>query len=155
MKNCQRSIKRISTSVLIALTFILAGCTTQPSGYVIPDPYKASLDEQALYLRGTFNWWGVQESFRFVSNGTNSWSARVYLEADGRTEDFKISDPNWSPLQTCGGLDKKVVMVEKIAVKLFCNIQSQNFQFTPHKNGNYEFRLAKQSGSYTLSINRL
>jgi hypothetical protein len=147
-------IKRIT--VLVIATLFMSGCATQLDKQV--DIYSAQLEEDRLYVKGTFNWWGVNEAFRFTSlaGKSNSWFVDVDLIDDGNLYDFKLADENWSPSQTCGAYSTKEVLQIKQATKLFCDSASQNFQFSPIGNGKYRLIISKNSQSiYTLSITKI
>ena len=55
-----------------------------------------------LYLRGVFNWWEANAPYKFTE-GNGGWQVDVELIADGQPYDFKVSDANWTPSQSCGG----------------------------------------------------
>ena len=140
---------------LIAALLFLSGCAGQLSQQ--SNRYIAQLEETKLYVKGTFNWWGVNEAFRFTAlpNQSNSWFVDVNLIDDGSPYDFKITDANWSASQTCGAVEQKTLIQAGEWIKLFCQTDSQNFQYVPQGDGLYRFTISKNSDSvYSLKIGK-
>ena len=87
----------------VTATLLLSACTS--SGKIaLPELPSSSprIAVEDLYLRGVFNWWEATPAYRFKQDGVN-WHVNVELIADGQPYDFKLSDSQWTPSQSCGG----------------------------------------------------
>jgi hypothetical protein len=149
MKTALRSVN------LVAAMLLLSACAGQLSQQ--SNRFVAQLEETQLYVKGTFNWWGVNEAFRFTAlpNQSNSWYVDINLIDDGSRYDFKITDANWSASQTCGAVDQKTLIEAGERIKLFCQSDSQNIQYLPQGDGMYRFTISKDSSSvYSLKIDK-
>jgi hypothetical protein len=138
---------------IVASVLVVGGCSLQPT--LSSSPYATSLNEEALFVRGTFNWWGAQESYRFIYTQDDTWVVDIPLLADGTVYDFKIADANWSPKQICGSLDSRMIITGNDAVPLFCDPTSLNFQYNAPSDGVYRFSLFKPSKIYKLKVKKL
>lgn len=135
---------------LIFFALFLSGCASVSQQEV--DHFFADLDETNLYIRGTFNWWGAQEAFRFIQIDSDNWATDIFLEDDGIVYDFKLSNANWTPHQTCGSKEAKVKLTTQTPVMLYCDTSSHNVQYKPTSgNGIYRFLLTKKADNYQLS----
>lgn len=138
---------------IVASVLVIGGCSLQPT--LSPSPYATSLNEEVLFVRGTFNWWGAQQSYRFVYTPDDTWAVDIPLLADGTVYDFKIADANWSQEQNCGSLDTRILITDNDAVPLFCDSTSLNFQYIASSDGVYRFSLFKPSKIYKLKVKKL
>ena len=143
------------TLLVIIFSFLLTACANR-SGFSIPEVMKPSpqVNFKNLYLRGVFNWWESSPAYRFTKD-TDGWFVDVELIADGQPYDFRLSDENWTPSQSCGGKYKgQPVMVESV-VYLVCQQNSENLQFTPSTTGIYRFVVSPAgTGEVSLVIRR-
>lgn len=123
--------------------FALSGCANLSS--ISPDSQQqlsSPLSER--YLRGVFNWWEANDSFRFIE-GIDGWHVDVELIADGQPYDFKVSDAQWYPSNTCGGGGNVLSLSVGEEVFLSCGVGVENVRFTPAKTGVYRFTIARAS----------
>lgn len=108
-----------------------------------------------MYLRGVFNWWEADPSYKFtrkgVDNNEAAWSVDVELIADGQPYDFRLSDANWTPSQSCGGKYKGQPVMLGTTVYLACEQGSENLQFTPSSTGMYRF-VIRRAGSKEVAL---
>lgn len=81
------------TAMLIGLQ-VLAGCASSGSSDFFSQAEQK--DYSSMYLRGVFNWWEVNETFKLLPNSDDSYAATIELIADGQPYDFKVADNNWS-----------------------------------------------------------
>lgn len=96
---------------------------------------------EAMYLRGVFNWWEIDERYRLVESKLKVYSTTVNLIADGQPYDFKIADKNWTPGLSCGALPGKGQVSLDSKINAFCDANSENFKFTPEETGVFRFIL--------------
>lgn len=122
--------------ILLSFTF-LSACSSTSIPYIND---SAKLD-RVMYLRGVFNWWEADDSFKLIKQPDGSYMTSVELIADGQPYDFKIADANWSQGFNCGYLHKsndEVVTLNRL-LKADCNTTANNFKFTPKQTGSYSF----------------
>lgn len=126
--------------VLLAST-VISACSSR-GGISIPQlpESKPKIAVQDLYLRGVFNWWEATPAYRFKQDG-ESWHVNVELIADGQPYDFKLSDSQWTPSQSCGGKYKGQPVIVNTEVFLTCEQGSETLQFTPSNTGTYRFSI--------------
>lgn len=137
----------------VVAALLVGGCSIQPTPPY--SPYATSLNENTLFMRGTFNWWGAQQAFRFSSISNNEWAVDIALVADGTVYDFKIADAAWTPEQNCGALDTRKMLTVNESVPLFCDPTSLNFQYIANTDGMYRFTLSKQEQIYRLNVRKI
>jgi len=146
-------VKRYIVTLFFA--FLLTGCTSS-GGISIPQLPSStpSIAFDSLYLRGVFNWWEATPAYKF-KQGSGSWYVDVELIADGQPYDFKLSDANWSPSQSCGAKYKGQPVMIEATVYLICQQNADNLQFTPSSTGIYRFSIsAASAGEVTLIITK-
>lgn len=136
------TVHRLST-FLLSVLISLGGCSSLPLEISdISSPSSSPLSER--YLRGVFNWWEANEAFRFVQ-GSNGWYVDVELIADGQPYDFKLSDANWLPNNTCGADTFARTVITGSEVFLSCGAGVENLRFTPEKTAKYRFLISTAS----------
>jgi hypothetical protein len=129
--------------VAFIFTFVLGGCANLSSISPASQQQESSpLSER--YLRGVFNWWEANDSFRFIE-GIDGWHVDVDLIADGQPYDFKVSDAQWYPSNTCGGGSSVLPLSVGEEVFLSCGVGVENVRFTPAKTGVYRFTIDRAS----------
>lgn len=144
-------LKKLS---LLFLTACLSACASNPLPY-IPGFSSSNVDFSGLYLRGVFNWWEAQPAYQFTQSHSE-WFVDVELIADGQPYDFKVSDLNWTPDQTCGARYKGQPVSTKEASFMICGADADTLQFTPSETGTYRFSLSNASSDeLRLEINKL
>ena len=140
---------------LVAGVFVLsaAGCATIP--------YTGSSDSAAfssLYLRGTFNWWEVDELYKVKPISAGLYQVTTKLIADGEPYDFKFADGNWTPGLTCG---RKVGFFSSDKLRVGDQVEAdctdgENFKFIPLESGQYRFLLnIKNESRPRVSVEKL
>ena len=143
------------TLLAVTATLLLSACTS--SGKIaLPELPSSSprISVEDLYLRGVFNWWEATPAYRFKQDGVN-WYVNVELIADGQPYDFKLSDSQWTPSQSCGGKYKGQPVILNTEVHLTCEQASETLQFTPSNTGNYRFAITDiSSGEIAIKITR-
>ncbi len=137
-------VKKLLSVLLCCLT--LTACSSK-GGFSIPELPSSSpaLEFENMYLRGVFNWWEADPSYRFARDGFENseavWKVEVELIADGQPYDFRLSDDKWTPSQSCGGKYKGQPVMLGTTVYLACEQGSENLQFTPSSTGMYRFTI--------------
>ena len=139
-----------------AVAFIsLSGCATNVNirEYFPAVSTAASINYEALYLRGIFNWWEAEPAYKVIS-GTDGFYVDVKLIADGQPYDFRFADSNYTSELNCGAdtPDRPLAQDEKL--DLVCVSGSHNLQFIPEETGTYRFKLLSL-GKPTLVITRI
>jgi len=135
--------------LVVVLALFVSACTTAPTGANKQSPYVSSITVPQLYLRGVFNWWGKVAAHQFKPGSqSNVWYADINLLADGQPYDFKLADALWTPEQTCGALDKVIVVTTKSETPIHCSAASMNLRFTPAENGLYRFIITETKANY-------
>ncbi|GGW96358.1 hypothetical protein [Alteromonas halophila] len=135
----------IKRSILLSLFVILSGCSSS-TNFPIPGVNDSpDIQFNKLYLRGVFNWWEATSSFNFQQSSTG-WYVDVELIADGQPYDFRVSDANWTPAQTCGAKYPGQPVNTDSVIYIVCNPGEKNLQFTPSTTGVYRFTLTPASG---------
>ncbi len=88
---------------ILTLCLALSACSSSGS-FKIPEimPDSPRIQFENMFLRGVFNWWEADPSYQFKRTNTG-WVVDVELIADGQPYDFRLSDANWTPSQSCGG----------------------------------------------------
>jgi hypothetical protein len=134
----------LSKLIKITLTLlglqVLAGCAS--SGSVDFFSQSEKKDYSNMYLRGVFNWWEVNESFKLAPTGSDQYSVTIELIADGQPYDFKVADNVWTMTLNCGneyGEQEAMTLGENVT--LICASDSVNLQFTPSETGLFVFTL--------------
>ena len=144
------------TLLAVTATLLLSACTS--SGKIaLPELPSSSprIAVEDLYLRGVFNWWEATPAYRFKQDGVN-WHVNVELIADGQPYDFKLSDSQWTPSQSCGGKYKGQPVMLGSTAYLVCEQGSENLQFTPSTTGTYRFTVNPASaGEVALVVSKL
>ncbi len=127
--------------VIATSCLVLSACSSQGFRSVLPieAPYP-KIEFENLYLKGIFNWWEARETHRFVK-GNTGWYVELELIADGQPYDFKISDFNWTPDQTCGATYANQQVVANSTTYALCAEDKGNLTFTPEKTGIYRFSI--------------
>lgn len=130
----------------------LSGCSSSGQ-FSLPgmSDNEPEIDFDALYLRGVFNWWEASPAYRFQASD-NGWYVDVELIADGQPYDFRLSDADWSPAQTCGAKYPGQTVSVAASVYLVCNPGQQNIQFTPSTTGVYRFTVSPASGNEVILV---
>ncbi|GEA09650.1 hypothetical protein [Alteromonas sp. KUL49] len=141
---------------IVALIFsvLITGCTSSSSlsGRSSATPVNFS----TLYLRGVFNWWEALPAYKFTPLDDSQWTVDVELIADGQPYDFRLSDENWTPSQSCGAVIKSQPVILGTQSVLTCKQSSQNLQFTPTVTGFYRFQISQpKSGEVLLTVSRI
>lgn len=137
-------MKKLLSVLLCCLS--LSACSSK-GGFSIPELPSSSpaIEFENMYLRGVFNWWEADPSYKFtrkgVENNEAAWSVDVELIADGQPYDFRLSDAKWTPSQSCGGKYKGQPVMLGTTVYLACEQGSENLQFTPSSTGMYRFTI--------------
>lgn len=118
---------------------VIVGCASSGSS----DFFKQIVgkDYSGMYLRGVFNWWEVNESFKLQADSNDSYAVTIELIADGQPYDFKVADSNWSMTLNCGNEFDAEAMQLGQALDLTCASDSLNLQFTPPETAMYRFIL--------------
>ena len=149
------SVNKVFISLLLSL--FLTACSSSGS-FNIPEmakPDEANIKFSQLYLRGVFNWWEATPAYRF-SQGSNGWYVDVELIADGQPYDFRLSDAQWTPSQSCGAKYKGQPVMLESRIYLVCAQSSENLQFTPSTTGIYRFTIAPANkNEISLFISKL
>ena len=141
---------------IAALCFALSACSSSGS-FKIPEiaPEVPRIQFENLFLRGVFNWWEADPSYKFTRTSAG-WSVEVELIADGQPYDFRISDAKWTPSQSCGGKYKGQPVMLGSTVYLVCEQGSENLQFTPSSTGVYRFTVnAASAGEVALMVSKV
>ena len=135
------SVNRIF--ICLAFSVFLTACSSTGSFSIPekPQPYEPNINFSQLYLRGVFNWWEANPAYQFTQNA-NAWYVDVELIADGQPYDFRISDAQWTPSQSCGAKYKGQPVMLESTLYLTCAQSSENLQFTPSTTGIYRFTIA-------------
>ncbi|WP_088329281.1 hypothetical protein [Lacimicrobium sp. SS2-24] len=107
----------------------------------LPQVITPEAPPEELYLRGVFNWWEAEESFKLYKISDRLYSAETELIADGQPYDFRIADADWSKGANCGYAEKATDEVIKLnrEVGADCYTINNNFKFTPKETGVYQF----------------
>lgn len=131
--------KLIKITVTLVCLQVLAGCAS--SGTVDFFNQNPEKDYSNMYLRGVFNWWEVNESFKLMPTNEDKYAVTIELIADGQPYDFKVADSAWTMTLNCGNeFGNKAMSLGKNVV-LVCASDSINLQFTPSETGLFEFVL--------------
>lgn len=141
---------------IVALIFsvLITGCTSSSSMSGRSDATQVNFS--TLYLRGVFNWWEALPAYKFTPLDDNQWTVDVELIADGQPYDFRLSDENWTPSQSCGAIIKSQPVILGTQSVLTCKQSSQNLQFTPTVTGFYRFQISQpKSGEVLLTVSRI
>jgi hypothetical protein len=144
-----RNLFRKTSQVLLLLS--VAACSSLPQVITPVSP------PDELYLRGVFNWWEAEESFRLYKVSDRLYTAETELIADGQPYDFRIADADWSKGANCGYQDKEADEVIRLnrSVNADCSSINNNFKFTPRETGIYQFFIDfKDVQSPTVKIRR-
>lgn len=147
-------MKKLLSVLLCCIS--LTACSSK-GGFNIPDlpSLSPTIEFENMYLRGVFNWWEADPSYKFtrkgVENNEAAWSVDVELIADGQPYDFRLSDANWTPSQSCGGKYKGQPVMLGTSVYLACEQGSENLQFTPSSTGMYRF-VVRHAGSKEVAL---
>lgn len=131
--------KLIKLTITLAGLQVLAGCAS--SGSVDFFNQSATKDYSNMYLRGVFNWWEVNESFKLIPTDDKKYAVTIELIADGQPYDFKVADSAWTMTLNCGNEFGKQAITLGDNVALICASDSINLQFTPSETGLFEFIL--------------
>lgn len=124
----------------------LSACSSTGSINVPGISSAPEVEFSNLYLRGVFNWWEANAPYKFTK-GNGGWQVDVELIADGQPYDFKVSDANWTPSQSCGGKYKGQPVTVNTTSYLICAGDSETLQFTPSDTGTYRFTIMSASGN--------
>lgn len=141
---------------ILTLCIALSACSSSGS-FNIPEimPDTPRIQFENMFLRGVFNWWEADPSYKFKSTSTG-WVVDVELIADGQPYDFRLSDAKWTPSQSCGGKYKGQPVMLGATVYLICEQGSENLQFTPSSTGKYRFTISPASaGEIALVVSKL
>jgi len=131
---------------IIASVIALAGCAVPSTSDLFSSiPEK---DYSNVYLRGVFNWWEVNESFKFELVDNDILAVEVELIADGQPYDFKVADSTWSPAFNCGLPAQTTPIKLGVPVELYCYNDSLNLQFIPNETAVYRFELDVSNNQY-------
>lgn len=98
-------------------------------------------DYSQMYLRGVFNWWEANESFKLTPTSENQYSVTIELIADGQPYDFKVADEIWSMALNCGNYYNSEALKLNEERTLVCADNSSNLQYTPSETALYLFTL--------------
>ncbi len=98
-----------------------------------------------MYVRGVFNWWEAESSYRLQADTNGDFYIDVELIADGQPYDFKVADAVYSASQHCGSLAQVGVLSLNQAFTMHCGDDAFNLQFTPPQTGTY--RIIVESGT--------
>lgn len=132
--------KIVKITITLLSLQILAACAS--SGSVDFFSQSEKKDYSNMYLRGVFNWWEVNESFKLIPTDTDQYSVTIELIADGQPYDFKVADSSWTMTLNCGKeFGKEDAMSLGDNVTLMCASDSINLQFTPSETGLFVFML--------------
>ena len=132
--------KLIKITLALVCLQILAGCASSGSGDFFSQSVKK--DYSNMYLRGVFNWWEVNESFKLLPTGSDQYAVTIELIADGQPYDFKVADSVWTMTLNCGNdYGDQEAMELGDNVTLMCASDSVNLQFTPSETGLFVFML--------------
>ncbi|MCU7553623.1 hypothetical protein OCL06_03290 [Alteromonas sp. ASW11-19] len=131
---------------LLSMMLTLSACSSTGSISVPGMSSEPDIAFSELYLRGVFNWWEASPDYQFTQ-GNGGWQVDVELIADGQPYDFKVSDENWSPAQSCGGKYKGQPVSLNSTSYLVCAGDSETLQFTPTETGTYRFTIMAASGN--------
>ncbi len=141
---------------ILTLCVTLSACSSSGS-FSIPEilPDTPRIQFENMFLRGVFNWWEADPSYQFKATSTG-WVVDVELIADGQPYDFRLSDANWTPSQSCGGKYKGQPVMLGTTAYLVCEQSSENLQFTPSSTGIYRFTVSPASaGEVALNVKKL
>jgi len=147
-------VKKLLAVLLCCLS--LTACSSR-GGFTIPELPSSSpaIEFENMYLRGVFNWWEADPSYKFARSrlidNEAAWSVDVELIADGQPYDFRLSDANWTPSQSCGGKYKGQPAMLGTTIYLTCEQGSENLQFTPSSTGVYRF-VIRSAGSKEVAL---
>lgn len=137
---------------LAVCCLMLTACSSQGFRSVLPLPETApAIEFENLYLRGIFNWWEARETHKFKA-GSQGWYVELELIADGQPYDFKLSDFNWTPTQSCGAKYQGQKALQAEATYIVCGADSSNLQFTPDKTAIYRFTVNNASGNELMLV---
>lgn len=118
---------------LFAVT-LLSACTVTSDPVVDPSLDKSNY----LYLRGTFSWWDLESEYRVKRHTETKYSAKVELQADGQTYEFKLADENWTSGNNCGFATPADETLELgIKANANCSAKYEPFRFKPEQSGRY------------------
>lgn len=147
--------KLIKITLTLVSLQVLAGCAS--SGSVDFFSQSEKKDYSNMYLRGVFNWWEVNESFKLIPTDTDQYSVTIELIADGQPYDFKVADNSWTMTLNCGKeFGEEDAMSLGDNVTLICAADSVNLQFTPSETGLFVFMLdVSDNDEPELSIERM
>jgi hypothetical protein len=126
-------------ALVLVSVHILASCAS--SGGADFFKVETQKDYSNMYLRGVFNWWEVNESFKLLLVTDELYAVTIELIADGQPYDFKVADNIWSMTLNCGNEFGASPMELNEKRDLICVSDSLNLQFTPTQTSLYRFVL--------------
>ncbi|MDG1815680.1 MAG: hypothetical protein P8J70_00785 [Glaciecola sp.] len=141
--------------LVLAAAISLSGCATNVNirEYFPVVSTTPSINYEALYLRGIFNWWEAEPAYLVVS-GDDGFYVDVKLIADGQPYDFRFADSNYTSELNCGADTPDTPLAQGKTRDLVCVSGSHNLQFIPSETGTYRFKLLA-NGNPTLIITRV
>jgi hypothetical protein len=141
--------------VMLAAVITLSGCASNVNirEYFPVVSTTASINYEALYLRGIFNWWEAEPAYKVIS-GADGYYVDVKLIADGQPYDFRFADSNYTSELNCGADTPDTPIAQGQKHDLVCVSGSHNLQFIPSETGTYRFKLLS-NGNPTLLITRV
>lgn len=141
--------------LVLAAAISLSGCATNVNirEYFPVVSTTPSINYEALYLRGIFNWWEAEPAYLVVS-GDDGFYVDVKLIADGQPYDFRFADSNYTSELNCGADTPDTPLAQGQKRDLVCVSGSHNLQFIPSETGTYRFKLLA-NGNPTLMITRV
>ena len=136
-------LKSFKRSAALSIAILALGGCSSTTLIPLPEFNTPDVELDALYARGIFNWWEVDERYKLINEGSGVHSVSLELIADGQPYDFKLADSVWSPHANCGSEDYVTQLQVNETYRLVCEEESQNVQFTPSKTGQYKLRVTK------------
>jgi hypothetical protein len=146
--------KLVKLAAVIIMLHVLSGCASSGSSDFFNQ--TAEKDYSNMYLRGVFNWWEINETFKLLPNSDDSYGVTIELIADGQPYDFKVADNNWSMALNCGNEFNAASIQLGKRIELVCTNDSLNLQFTPPETAMYRFNLdVENNGNPELMIEKV